>query len=282
MAGISVRLNIDDPPTIDVSGQVIRSLNRLELDNLLKGGDNAWDRVHDHFNCKHLDGVHASNDDGLPSKLHGTFTKYGWTPVQHILKAKSAKIVSISAEPVIVADQLASNPSTVADSEVWAEIATEVVNSFSKEASWDVSSTIEQTVSYEVGGDAVGGKIGGSTSISFSAGYGESKTKENSVAVGSSGGVKAVLEPGEAVLFQLSMTLGEIYAQVEYEGKLQGGLMARFGKRCNGHYLYYVPLHKLYPRKDLVKIMREDLRTRAYNHQRITQSDPPAGWEDKV
>ena len=77
-----------------------------------------------------------------------------------------------------------------------AEISRTVTNTVIREAHWDVSSTVEQTVSYQIGSDAVDGKVGGGTSLSFTAGYGESTGSSESVEVGLSAGVETVVFDG--------------------------------------------------------------------------------------
>ena len=56
---------------------------------------------------------------------------------------------------------------------------------------------MSQTVSYEIGGEAAGGKVGGSTTVSFSAGYGEDTGKTETVEVGSEAGLQAEIPPGK-------------------------------------------------------------------------------------
>ena len=174
---------------------------------------------------------------------------YGWKPATLTHRAQDASIVAVTAQPVILADQLAENPSREVDSTQKAEISRTVTNTVSREAHWDVSSTVEQTVSYEIGGDAVGGKVGGSTSLSFTAGYGESSGTSESVEVGSAAGVEAVLKPGEAVVFELGITSGRIEAQVTYAVQLTGGVFVHYGKKKGGHYFWYLPLARLYDRE---------------------------------
>ena len=278
--GLSVRLKLGKPPTIEVSGQTINVIKREQLDSLLHGYDDLEGRVR-RYRPGPLDGVHLSDQDGLPGNLRGTFSKYGWTPAQLHLQAKSARIVDVTSQPVIVDDQLSYNPSDI-DSEQSAEISAKVTNSVTRESHWDVSATVEQTVSYEIGGDAYGGKVGGSTSLSFTGGYGESTGKTESVEISTTGSVKALLKPHGAVLFQLSMALGTINAQVTYEARLQGGVFYHYGKRVDGHYLWYVPLSALYGAADLVKEQNESLSVKVYGHKKIIQSDPPAGWQEKL
>ena len=271
---LNVRLTLGEKPQITVSGQTIESLRGDQLGDVLAGRDDLIERVERYQGHGHPDGVHLSDDDDLSGKLKGTFSHYGWQPATLTHQAQAARVIAVTAQPVILADQLAENPSSEADSTQKAEISRTVTNTVSREAHWDVSSTVTQTVSYEIGGDAVGGKVGGSTSLSFTAAYGESSGSSESVAVGSAAGVEAVLKPGQAVVFELGITSGRIEAQVTYARRLTGGVFVHYGQKKGGHYFWYVPLAHLYDRNTLDQRQRETLRVDFYAHARTTQRDP--------
>lgn len=271
--GLDVRLTLGEHPHIAVTGQTIEPLRGDQLGDLLCGRDDLVARVKRHQGHGSPDGVHLSDDDGLPHRLRGTFAKYGWQPATLTHRAQDAGIVAVTAQPVILADQLAENASST-ESTQKAEIARTVTNTVSREAHWDVSSTVEQTVSYEIGGDAAGGKVGGSTSLSFTAGYGESTGTSESVEVSSAAGVEAVLAPGAAVVFELGITSGRIEARVTYAVQLTGGVFVHYGQKKGGHYFWYVPLARLYDRSTLERRQRESLKVDFYAHARTTQRDP--------
>ena len=220
---LDVQLTLGTDPHITVSGQTIAPLRPEQLDDVLQGRADLMQRVEHYQGYGRPDGVHLSDDDGLSGKLRGTFSHYGWKPATLTHTAQAAQIVAVTAVPVILADQLAENPSTEVASTQKAEISRTVTNTVSREAHWEVSTTVTQTVSYEIGGDAVGGKVGGSTALSFTAAYGASSGSSESVEVGSTAGVEAVLQPGQAVVFELGITTGRIEAQVTYARRLTGG-----------------------------------------------------------
>lgn len=269
---LSVRLSLADPPAIYVEGKTIEPLHRDQLGDVLHGAGDLKKRVEGLHSCGRVDGVHLSDDDQLSGKLHGTFAKYGWQPARLTHEARAARIVAVTAEPVIVADQLCENPSHVAGFECAHEISREVTNTVEREAHWDVESTVTQTVDYEIGVGGVG-KVGGSTSLSFSAGYGESSGTSEAVTVGSTSGAKTTLAPGESVVLELSLTAGKIEAQVDYRQKLDGGVFYHYKHKCDGHYLWYASLRKLYPAADLQSTQSETLRVNVYSHARVSQRD---------
>ena len=270
---LDVRLTLGRKPQIAVSGRTIETLRADQLDDLLSGREDLIQRVMQNQGYGRPDGVYLSDADGLTGNLGGTFARYGWQPATLIHQAQNAGIVAVTSEPVILADQLAENPSSE-DSTQKAEISRTVTNTVSRKAHWDVSSTVEQTVSYAIGGDAVGGKVGGRTSLSFTAGYGQSSGSNESVEVGSAAGIEAVLKPGQAVVFELGITSSRIEAQVTYVRRLTGGVFVHYGQKKGGHYFWYMPLVQLYDRETLDRLQRETLRVDFYAHARTTQRDP--------
>ena len=271
---LDVRLTLGESPHITVTGQTTAPLRPDQLHDVLQGREDLVQRVERYQGYGRTDGVHLSDDDGLPGKLAGTFSRYGWRPATLTHKAQDAQVVAVTAVPVILADQLAENPSTEVDSTQKAEISRTVTNTVSREAHWEVSSTVTQTVSYEIGGEATGGKVGGSTALSFTGAYGESSGTSESVEVGSTAGVEALLAPGQAVVFELGITSGRIEAQVTYRRQLTGGVFVHYGKKKGGHYFWYVPLAQLYDPHTLSQNQRETLRIDFYSHARTTQRDP--------
>ena len=243
---LDVRLTLGKKPQIAVSGRTIEILRADQLDDLLSGREDLIQRVMRNQGYGRPGGVHLSDTDGLPGNPGGAFARYGWQPATLTHQAQDAGIVAVTSQPVLLADQLAENPSSE-DSTQKAEISRTVTNTVSREAHWDVSSTVAQTVSYAIGGDTVGGKVGGSTSLSFTAGYGQSSGSSESVAVGSAAGIEAMLKPGQAVVF------------------------VHYGRKKGGHYLWYVPLAQLYDRDTLDRPQRETLRVDFYAHARTTQ-----------
>ena len=271
--GLDVRLEIGDHPSIHVSGETIHQMKRKELDKLLFGKYDLIEKIQALHGGHKIDDFHLSDEDQVPGNLEGSFSKYRWKPVQVLSRAKDAQILEVTNQPAIVGRAPVSNESSIPHFEAHYEITENVSDSIAREAHWDVSSTIEQTVSYEVGGDAVGGKVGGSTSVSFTGGYGQSDTKEKTVDTGSLGSGTVPLEPGQKAVVELSASRGSIKARVDYEQQIRGGVFYHFGKRVDGHYLWYASMSKLYSHSELVKVLTEDLHIRVYSEMAIRLVD---------
>ena len=116
--------------------------------------------------------------------------------------------------------------------------------------------------------------MGGSSALSFAGAYGENSGTSESVEVGSTAGVEAVLQPGQAVVFELGITSGRIEAQVTYRRQLTDGAFVHYGQKQGGHYFWNVPLAQLYDPHALRQHQREALRVDFYSHARTTQRDP--------
>ena len=71
----------------------------------------------------------------------------------------------------------------------------------------------------------------GSSALSFAGAYGENSGTNESAEVGSTAGVEAVLQPGQAVVFELGITSGRIEAQVTYRRQLTDGAFVHYGQK---------------------------------------------------
>ena len=110
---LRVRLSLGNHPSVEVSGQTIAVMRRDQLGEYLRGGEELKRRALKSLGANKCDGVHLSDDDGLPGHLRGTFAKYNWRPARLIHKAERGEIISVSSEPAIIATQPNHNPSSI-------------------------------------------------------------------------------------------------------------------------------------------------------------------------
>ena len=274
---LSVSLELGDKPKISVKGKNINPLQRDQLSDVLRGEGDLEERVKRIHGGRHFDGFHLGDRDQMPKKLLGTFAKYRWQPATITHEAKKARILQVNAVPVIVGRAIARNRSKDVEGQVAYEITDSVTNSVERVAHWDVSSTLSQEVEYKVGSDAAGGSVGGKTSLSFTAGYGESTGKAEAVTAGALGRGTVMLDPGESVAVEITATRGKIEAQVDYRQTISGGVFYHYSRRVDGHYLYYVPLGKLYSKQELSQLQTELLKIDAFSNFDILFRDLVAG-----
>ena len=201
--------------------------------------------------------------------LEGTFAKYHWKPARIIRKAAGANIISITSKPTIVGRAPVENATRDIDPfEAHYQIHDKIMNRLKRTAHWTVSTTTWESVNYEIGIDK-SSKEGGESGMSVTGTYGESESHEREVEVGAMASGTVPLHPGQKGVVELSASRGTIKASVNYQQTLSGGVFYHFGKRVDGHYLYYVPLGKLFPTKMLHAIQNETLEIELYSEMGV-------------
>ena len=261
---LKVRLELGDNPQIFVTGTIVEELRRDQLSDLLRGEGDLTDRIAA-LHHKRPDGWHLSDKDGVPHNLAGTMAKYGWHPARVVVHPGSAHVNQATSQPVAIGNAFVHNDDDDSDLQAEYEIDETVTNTIANSSEWSISAGFSQSITYEIGGEAVGGKVGGSTTFSVSSEYGESSTHSKEVSTGSRGKGAVVLEPGERSFVVLSATRGAIEAMVEYHHAIDGGVFYHFGKRIDGHYLWYARLADLYDAHDLNRTRREALSIDVYS-----------------
>ncbi|WDV47427.1 ETX/MTX2 family pore-forming toxin [Clostridiaceae bacterium M8S5] len=133
---------------------------------------------------------------------------------------KSAEILDITSEPIIVKTQKFINNSDVAG-KFNVAISDTVTDSVTN--SWSTTSTI--TVGQKIGyGIKFLGGGTGETSISYSQSWTQGGSHTTTITVGSTSGVTVDLEPGQSVLAVLSASRGKLNVKVVYEAYIYGTL----------------------------------------------------------
>ena len=262
---LKVRLELGEHPQIHVTGTIVEKLRREQLSDLLRGEGDLMDRVRAKHNGARPDGIHLSDEDGVPHNLAGTMAKYGWNPGRVVIHPGKAHVNEATSNPVAIGSAFVHNDDDDSDLVAEYEIDETVTNTVGHSSDWNITAGFSQSVTYEVGGEAVGGKVGGSTTFSVSTGYGESATHSKEVGSGSHGKGSVNLEPGERSYVVLSATRGAVEAEVVYQHQIDGGVFYHFGKRVDGHYLWYAPFSDLYTREELSRPRRETLSIDVYS-----------------
>ena len=262
---LKVRLELGDNPQIFVTGTIVEKLRREQLSDLLRGESDLMDRVRAKHHGARPDGIHLSDDDGVPHNLAGTMAKYGWNPGRVVIHPGKAHVNQATSNPVAIGSAFVHNDDDDSDLTAEYEIDESVTSTVAHSSDWNIAAGFSQSITYEVGGEAVGGKVGGSTTFSVSTSYGESSSHSKEVSSGSHGKGSVLLEPGERSFVILSATRGAVEAEVEYAHQIDGGVFYHFGKRIDGHYLWYTPFADLYSREELHRIRRETLSIDVYS-----------------
>jgi hypothetical protein len=185
----------------------------------------------------HNDG-HRPDDAYLhsPTPWNDLYKTYNWSQVQTVIVVESAKILEITSEPEIIAQETFSNTSSVKGT-FNCGISDTVTNTTG--SSWTNSNAIEvdQTFKYDVSFLGTGG--GGETSLKYTHSWSDTKTESTSVTVGQTSGVSVDLQPGQSVLAVLSASRGTMKVQITYRAYLTGGTAVNYGNKYNGHHFWY-------------------------------------------
>ena len=243
---ILVRLEPGDDPKIHVTGSIIETMKRDHLKDLLHGPHDLEERLRKRHHGARPDGIHLSEDDGVPGNLKGTFDEYGWHEGRILITPGHTRIDKTSSNLVAVGSALCYNADDDSNLEATYLIDETVTQTIAHSSEWKVGASVTQTVTYQVGGEAAGGSVGGSTAISVSSEYGESASTSKEVSTASHGSGTVILEPGQRSIVVLSANRGALDAMVDYLHKIDGGVFYHFGKRIDGHFLWYVPFVTLY------------------------------------
>ena len=262
---LKVRLELGDHPQIHVTGTIVEKLRREQLSDLLRGEGDLMDKVRNLHHGARPDGIHLSDEDGVPHNLAGTMSKYGWNPGRVVVHPGKARVNEATSNPVAIGSALVHNDDDDSNLIAAYQIDETVTNTVGHSSDWNITAGFSQSITYEVGGEAVGGKVGGSTTFSVSTSYGESSSHTKEISSGSHGSGTVELEPGERSFVVLSATRGAVEADVEYVHAIDGGVFYHFGKRIDGHYLWYARFSDLYNPRELHRTRREKLSIDVYS-----------------
>jgi hypothetical protein len=170
-----------------------------------------------------------------PTPWNDLYATYGWPQVQTLLVVQSATILGITSNPEIIATKNFKNTSNVPGT-YHCDITQDV--SFTHESNWSNTSAVEisQTISYEISFLGSGG--GGESSFSYTETWEKGGSDSESITLGTSTGVDAELQPGQAVDAELTASRGELTVQIVYQLSLIGDVAVNFSNPWNGHHFW--------------------------------------------
>ncbi|WDV46638.1 ETX/MTX2 family pore-forming toxin [Clostridiaceae bacterium M8S5] len=146
-----------------------------------------------------------------------------YTEIDRVLTVKSAQIVGITSQPIIVKTQEFINTSNVKGT-FNVSISDTVTDTASNSWSTTEQLTVTQKISYGI--SFIGGGTG-ETSISYSQSWSQGGSHSQSITVGSTSGITVELKPGESVLAELSASRGVLKVLINYDAYLQGNLIIK-------------------------------------------------------
>ncbi|MFC5724167.1 ETX/MTX2 family pore-forming toxin [Streptomyces gamaensis] len=209
-----------------------------------------------------------------PTPWGDLYRTYGWQEVTTNLTVQRAEIIGISSQPVIVANKILRNNSSV-PADFDAGISQQVSNTVSSSWSTGGSFTVGQKFTYKVEFLGTGG--GGETSLSYTQSWGVSETKTHTVTVGSTSGVRVRLEPGQAVRVNLTASRGTLRTRVTYRGSLTGRTAVNYNPAYQGHHFWGLSIGAVLGSGALNPISTEDITVGFYANDIIELVDIVTG-----
>jgi hypothetical protein len=181
---------------------------------------------------------------------HNLFRKYNWTPVSRTLKAKSAKILEITAKPTIIGTADNTNISDV-EGTFHYSIHEDITNSAT--SSWNTSNSLKISKDIDVGVKVSGVGASSKTEIAYTHSWGKGGSKEQKTTVGSGSDISVVLQPGQSATAELTSSKGSMKVEVTYEATLTGSVAvsyseptAQYGKTHGEHRFWQVPIETVF------------------------------------
>lgn len=204
------------------------------------------------------------------------YKTYNWPQVQTVLVVDSVTITGITSKPVIVAQQIFKNNSSVAGT-FNVGISQKVANTSS--STWSKTDTleVEQKITYEISFLGTGG--GGETSLSYAHTWGQSTTESTSVTVGTTSGVSVPLSPGQSVLSVLTASQGVMKVRVVYRAYLTGDTAINYNPRYKDHHFWALDIGGVMGAGGIsnVQTVTEDMEIGFYTNSQIELKDPTSG-----
>ncbi|XP_059047961.1 spherulin-2A-like [Achroia grisella] len=239
-ARIDIKIKASDDPTkqyVRVSGSDRNIISDTERHTFQLGDNNLKNAVNTHFGKRPDDAFLRS-----PTPWGDLYQTYGWNQVNCILTPSSARILGVSSTPTMVFTQIFHNNSSLSstfNAQIQQQIQSTVTSTWEKEGAF----TVGQEINY--GYDIEVFAVTGTTSYSYTAKWGESVTKTESVTVGSQSGVEMPLQPGQSVVAELFATRGTMKIQVDYQARLSGSVAVNYSKKHNGHHFWRLDVNSV-------------------------------------
>lgn len=201
-----------------------------------------------------------------PTPWDDLYKRYGWEQVHTVLTPIETKILSVDAVPTIISKQEFRNQSskkTTVAGKISEQVSTTVGTSWSQ----TYALSFNQEITYSMGFLGSGG--GGSTSFGFQAEWGKDNMESRTTTVGTEAAINVELDPGEAVVAELSANSGKMQVRVTYEARLTGLAAVNYDPKFEGHHFYGYDISAILGDSNSVRVT-EVIDVGYYNEVRVT------------
>lgn len=211
-----------------------------------------------------------------PTPWGDLYKTYGWEQVSTVLVGTKAEILALTSEPVIVKTQEFSNQSSQKGT-FNVSISEQLSNTTASTWSTGGTLTVGQKISYGV--EFLGSGAKGETSMSYSQSWGIGGTQSKTVTVGSTSGVTVDLDPGEAIIAELSASRGTLKVQITYNAYLMGYTAVNYNPTYKDHHFWALPIASVMSAGGINNSVKstEVLDIGYYSNSKITIRDKTSG-----
>lgn len=254
--------------SVNASGSVQHIITDEERTTFRLGDKQLKDAVNAYFGKSPNDAYLHS-----PTPWGDLYKTYSWPQVQMVLVVQSAEILGITSEPVIVKTQEFRNNSS--QKGTFNVSISETVNNTTS-TNWSTGGTLSIGQKFEYGVSFLGTGAKGETSMSYSQSWGVGGGESKSVTVGSTSGVSVELDPGEAVVAELSASRGVMKVRIRYNAYLIGNTAINYNPTYKGHHFWSLGISGVMSSGGIFNSVKstEDIEIGYYSNSKIELKDP--------
>lgn len=269
--GISISIvagQDESASSVNASGSVQHIITDEERTTFRLGDKQLKDAVNAYFGKSPNDAYLHS-----PTPWGDLYKTYSWPQVQMVLVVQSAEILGITSEPVIVKTQEFRNNSS--QKGTFNVSISETVNNTTS-TNWSTGGTLSIGQKFEYGVSFLGTGAKGETSMSYSQSWGVGGGESKSVTVGSTSGVSVELDPGEAVVAELSASRGVMKVRIRYNAYLIGNTAINYNPTYKGHHFWSLGISGVMSSGGIFNSVKstEDIEIGYYSNSKIELKDP--------
>ena len=269
--GISISIvagQDESASSVNASGSVQHIITDEERTTFRLGDKQLKDAVNAYFGKSPNDAYLHS-----PTPWGDLYKTYSWPQVQMGLVVQSAEILGITSEPVIVKTQEFRNNSS--QKGTFNVSISETVNNTTS-TNWSTGGTLSIGQKFEYGVSFLGTGAKGETSMSYSQSWGVGGGESKSVTVGSTAGVSVELDPGEAVVAELSASRGVMKVRIRYNAYLIGNTAINYNPTYKGHHFWSLGISGVMSSGGIFNSVKstEDIEIGYYSNSKIELKDP--------
>lgn len=257
--------------SVNASGTVQHVITDEERTTFKLGDKQLKDAVKAYFGKSPNDAYLHS-----PTPWGDLYKKYSWPQVQMVLVVESAEILGITSEPVIVKSQEFVNNSK--QKGTFNVAISESVNNTTS-SNWSTGGTLSIGQKFSYGVKFLGAGAEGETSLSYSQSWGIGGQESKSITVGSTSGVSVELDPGEAVIADLSASRGVMKVRIRYNAYLIGSTSVNYNPTFKGHHFFSLGIGGVMSAGGTANSIKstEDIEIGYYSNSKIELKDKASG-----